>query len=117
MLWATFSVAQNFTDVKPSPQQVAWQDSEIGANIHFGPNPLLDQEWGDSKAEFSIPHLWIPNSGGGLPSPPESQDALATGSSDYQDFCNLCHCELAVGARICNQSKIQFRCLSFSIHA
>ena len=80
-----FSVAQNFTEVKPSPRQVAWQDLEIGGIIHFGPNTFLDQEWGDSKADFSIPHLWIPNCGCGLPSPPQSQDALATGRSAYQD--------------------------------
>ncbi|PYU79270.1 MAG: alpha-L-fucosidase, partial [Acidobacteria bacterium] len=30
--------AQNFTDIKPSPQQVAWQDLEFGVLIHFGTN-------------------------------------------------------------------------------
>jgi alpha-L-fucosidase len=46
--------AQNFTDVKPSPQQVAWQDMEMGAIIHFGPNTFLNQEWGDGTADPSV---------------------------------------------------------------
>ena len=28
--------AQNFVDVKPSPQRVEWQDLEFGVIIHFG---------------------------------------------------------------------------------
>ncbi len=42
--------AQNFIDVKPSPQQVAWQDLEFGVIIHFGTNTFLDREWGDGTA-------------------------------------------------------------------
>lgn len=42
--------AQSAVDLKPSPQQVEWQDLEMGAIIHFGPNTFLDQEWGDGTA-------------------------------------------------------------------
>ena len=43
--------AENFADVKPSPQQVEWQDLEFGVIIHFGTNTFLDREWGDGKAD------------------------------------------------------------------
>ena len=46
--------AQNFTDGKPSPQQAAWQDLEIGVLIHFGTNTFLDREWGDGTADPKI---------------------------------------------------------------
>jgi alpha-L-fucosidase len=48
------SHAQTFTDIKPSPQQVEWQDLEMGAIIHFGPNTFLGREWGDGTADPKI---------------------------------------------------------------
>jgi alpha-L-fucosidase len=47
-------LAQNFFEVKPSPQQVAWQDMEIGVIFHFGTNTFLDREWGDGTADPSV---------------------------------------------------------------
>jgi alpha-L-fucosidase len=45
---------QNFTEVKPSPQQVAWQDLEFGVIIHFSTNTFLDREWGDGTASPAV---------------------------------------------------------------
>src|SRR6202451_4643015 len=45
---------QNFTEVKPSPQQVAWQDLEFGGIIHFSTNTSLDREWGDGTASPAV---------------------------------------------------------------
>ena len=42
---------QSFVDIKPSPQQLEWQDLEFGVIIHFGTNTYLDQEWGDGTAD------------------------------------------------------------------
>ena len=46
--------AQNFTDLKPSPQTAEWQDLEFGVLIHFGPNTFLGKEWGDGTASPSV---------------------------------------------------------------
>ena len=58
--------AVNFVDVKPSPQQVAWQDLEFGILIHFGTNTFLNREWGDGTADPTVfnpaqadPEQWV----------------------------------------------------------
>lgn len=58
--------AQSFADVKPSPQQVEWQDMEIGVLIHFGLNTFTDKEWGDGTVDPKVfdpqqlnPEQWV----------------------------------------------------------
>lgn len=58
--------AENTTEIKPSPQQVEWQDLEFGVIIHFGTNTYLDREWGDGKANPEVfnptqfdPEQWL----------------------------------------------------------
>lgn len=51
-------LAQNFAEIKPSPQQTAWQDLEIGILIHFGLNTFTDKEWGDGTVD---PKLFNPS--------------------------------------------------------
>jgi alpha-L-fucosidase len=51
---ATFGCAQNFSEVKPAPQQVAWQDLEFGVILHFSTNTFLDREWGDGTADPKV---------------------------------------------------------------
>jgi alpha-L-fucosidase len=51
------ALPENFVDVKPSPQQVAWQDLEF-VIIHFSTNTFLDREWGDGTVD---PKLFHPN--------------------------------------------------------
>ena len=46
--------AENVSDVKPSPQQVEWQDLEFGVIIHFSTNTFLDREWGDGTADSKV---------------------------------------------------------------
>ena len=50
---------QGFSDLKPSPQQLAWQDLEFGVILHFGTNTFLDREWGDGTAD---PKVFAPTS-------------------------------------------------------
>jgi alpha-L-fucosidase len=47
-------LSQNFSDIKPSPQQTEWQDLEFGVILHFGTNTFLDREWGDGTASPKI---------------------------------------------------------------
>lgn len=53
-LCSNSSFAQNFVDIKPTPQQVEWQDLEFGVLIHFGTNTYLDREWGDGTASPQV---------------------------------------------------------------
>lgn len=48
------SAQQNFVDLKPAPQQSAWQDREFGVILHFGTNTFLDREWGDGTADPKV---------------------------------------------------------------
>jgi alpha-L-fucosidase len=54
LLAATSSRAQNFSEIKPSPQQTAWQDLEFGVILHFSTNTFLDREWGDGTADPKV---------------------------------------------------------------
>jgi alpha-L-fucosidase len=66
------AAAQNFSDIKPSPAQLQWQDLEIGVIIHFSTNTFLNREWGDGTASpstFSPSHVdtdqWMQAAGAG----------------------------------------------------
>ncbi len=41
---------------KPSPQQLAWQDLELGMFCHFGINTFCDQEWGEGTDSPELFH-------------------------------------------------------------
>ncbi len=58
-LFVTSAQAQSASDLKPSPQQTAWQDMEFGVIIHFSTNTFLDREWGDGTAD---PKVFNPSS-------------------------------------------------------
>lgn len=64
--WLQSAQAQNAIELKPSPQQVEWQDLEFGVLIHFGTNTYLDREWGDGTASPEVfdpaqldPEQWL----------------------------------------------------------
>jgi len=46
--------AQNAVDLKPTPQQVEWQDLEFGVILHFSTNTFLNREWGDGTASPKV---------------------------------------------------------------
>jgi alpha-L-fucosidase len=54
LLCAFPACAQNFSEVKPTPQQTEWQDLEFGVIIHYSTNTFLDREWGDGTADPSV---------------------------------------------------------------
>jgi len=63
---ASTAQTANFTGVKPSPQQVEWQDLEFGVIVHFGTNTFLNREWGDGTADPKVfnptqadPEQWV----------------------------------------------------------
>jgi len=51
---APLAFTQNFPDIKPAPQQTAWQDLEFGVILHFSTNTFLDREWGDGTADPKV---------------------------------------------------------------
>jgi len=40
--------------VKPTPQQLAWQEAELSMFLHFGINTFTDKEWGDGNERPKI---------------------------------------------------------------
>jgi alpha-L-fucosidase len=54
MLMCASLSGQNFSEIKPAPQQTAWQDLEFGVILHFSTNTFLDREWGDGTADPKI---------------------------------------------------------------
>ena len=50
----SFCQAQNFSEIKPAPQQTAWADLEFGVILHFSTNTFLDREWGDGTADPKV---------------------------------------------------------------
>ena len=53
LMWQSVH-AQNFSEIKPAPQQTAWQDLEFGVIVHFSTNTFLNQEWGDGTADPKV---------------------------------------------------------------
>ena len=54
MAVATPAQTVNAVSLKPSPQQVQWQDLEFGVIVHFGTNTFLNREWGDGAADPKV---------------------------------------------------------------
>ena len=71
--------AQSSPDIKPTPQQVMWQDLEFGVILHFGTNTFLDREWGDGTAD---PKIFNPTNF----NPDQWMDAIAASGAKYVVF-------------------------------
>ncbi len=62
----TLFSARNFVDIRPSPQQVEWQNLEFGVMVSFGLNTYTNKEWGSGKVSPSVfnpvkfdPDQWV----------------------------------------------------------
>lgn len=54
---ATMASSQSAPRTVPSPAQFAWQQMEMNAFVHFGPNTFTGEEWGDGRED---PRLFNP---------------------------------------------------------
>jgi alpha-L-fucosidase len=54
---AAFAAGGSSMEVKPTPQQLAWQEAELTMFLHIGMNTFTDREWGDGKED---PRLFNP---------------------------------------------------------
>ena len=52
------SMDPNRALVKPTPQQLAWQEAELTLFLHFGINTFTDREWGEGTED---PRLFNPS--------------------------------------------------------
>ena len=50
-------IIRKAANVTPSPKQMAWQEMELTAFLHFGINTFTNREWGDGKED---PQLFNP---------------------------------------------------------